>query len=648
MASFEDGASLSGGTRTNSTVTLGGAPAENRILILTLNIEGDVAPTPPTGFKLLVNIDFTGSNAHDLWVWWKRAGASEGTGFTITHSSSWTSAWIGVIQNASTSVNPWSGLMRQGTTTTVTANGVTTLGNDACVIFVRACFDDAGAGSPPSGSTPTFSEHHDLGGNLYTASGTLATAGATGDKTQTIGGSTIAWESVLIVVEDDGTTSGAPPPWPVIAGALAAFASGTTITTTIPAGAETDDIMVLAQMANGSTTFSTPTDWTILGTSIESNSNQSSEWYWKRHDGSESDPASTTSATMSGTLGGYGRIYIFRGALTSADPFEDVTMAGSPTTDNNPDTAAIDTTGVNRLVASLLVVDDDNSWSSGNPPSGWSNLGNRVTSTTGGDCMMDALGRTEVSATSVGAATIGTMSAADYWRSITFALKPNVAGVSVDLTAGTITFSGGTIDPDPGTPTNNLTAGTITFSGGTITGVAVAPEVALTPGVITFSVGSIIVTVSPIEVELAPGVITFSAGTIDPDPGTPVNDLTAGTITFSGGTVTPQAEPPEVALAPGVITFSVGDIVGSEDEPSVVALSPGIITFSGGSISASPGTPEVTLTPGVITFGTGTLDFDNGEPAADHRMVIVYLLLKWHESTLLDLMGDEFRLDQDS
>jgi hypothetical protein len=425
----------------------------------------------PAGFNVFTEVEVT-LDGQTISCGWKRLTAADSGSYTITSDSAldWVcqaAAFSGrdgqlppVISANATSNSA------NASPVSVTANGVTAVtGDDLCWIGALDRSIDGG--------TVTFAPPTDYTERQDTLNGwsaqSIATrdnvsAGATGSitGTATLSTGTAGWASWLVRIPvDDGITQ----PSLVEAGALSANAAGTTITSTIPASAATDDIMVLALMCNGSTTFSTPTDWTLLGTSIESNANQSTEWFWKRHDGSESDPVSTTSATMSGTVGGYGRVYVFRGCTTSGDPFEDVTMAGSPTTDNNPDTAAIDTTGTWRLAVSLLMVDDDNTWSSGNPPSGWSAIG-RVSSTTGGDCMMDGLTQLVPTASTVAAATIGTMSAADYWRSITFGLIPATASGDATVTATTVAAT--TAIPAPTIQT-----------GSTVTAVAVSRSVVI-------------------------------------------------------------------------------------------------------------------------------------------------------------------------
>jgi hypothetical protein len=61
----------------------------------------------------------------------------------------------------------------------------------------------------------------------------------------------------------------------------------------------------------------------------------------------------------------------------------------------------------------------------------WSAAGTAVVSTTGGDAMMDAIQVAVPAAGSVAAVTIGTMSAADYWRSLTLAFLPAAPAIDV-------------------------------------------------------------------------------------------------------------------------------------------------------------------------------------------------------------------------
>jgi hypothetical protein len=229
-------------------------------------------------------------------------------------------------------------------------------------------------------------------------------------------------------------------PTPFAAGDLFDANSGTSITPVIPAGFAADDVAVMECMCNVSSTFSTPTDWAVLGTPVDS-SNQSTGWFWKRLTGAEGNPTSTTSTTGSNAAGLYGRIYVWRGCVTTGDPFEAVTNNGTPTSSATPVSGQVITTGPDELVVSMVLVDDDNPWASGMPPTGWDNMGGRLISTRGGDCMSDAVSRTVPIATTVAGVTLGTMAANDFWRTLTFALLPAAGAPVLGTATGDFEFA---------------------------------------------------------------------------------------------------------------------------------------------------------------------------------------------------------------
>ena len=194
----------------------------------------------------------------------------------------------------------------------------------------------------------------------------------------------------------------------------------------MPTGVQADDIAIVPLMCNAQVAdgvLTPPAGWTQFGTPVD-NTNQSTWWYWRRLTGSDANPTFTSGTPFNTALGGYGRIYVFRGCRTTGDPFEGVTMAGAPTTSTTPTSAEITTTGPNRLAVCFVVVDDDNTWASGYPAGGWNGCGYRAASSTGGDAMFDATARPVVTAAVVPQVTVGTMSAADYWRTMTLALIP--------------------------------------------------------------------------------------------------------------------------------------------------------------------------------------------------------------------------------
>jgi hypothetical protein len=219
-----------------------------------------------------------------------------------------------------------------------------------------------------------------------------------------------------------------------VAASNMAGVSGGNASVALPSGWQADDIAVLQVMTNAGNTFPTPAGWAVLGTAVNS-ANQSTAWFWKRLVGGETTPIVFTIASgtaLSASNGLYARTFAFRGCVASGNPFEDVVNTGSPTTNTTPQTGATFTTdGPNRLVVCLVAVDDDNNWSSGNPPANWTVTGTRTTDTVGGDCMMDAIRQAvPQTGTSITQANIGTMNAADYWRTLTFALAPKVEAAS--------------------------------------------------------------------------------------------------------------------------------------------------------------------------------------------------------------------------
>jgi len=219
-------------------------------------------------------------------------------------------------------------------------------------------------------------------------------------------------------------------------GALNAESSGTSITPiAFPASIANKDIAVMGVGCNAASTFTTPTGqgaWSLLGTSLESDAGQSTEWYWLRLTGAEAAETVTASATFSTTVGGYGQIWVFRNAIDTGNPFESVTAAGT-VSETTPDSSAVVTTDVDRLVVCIAMLDNDTAFASGFPPAGWTDAGggSYSFSTTGGDWATYCMHRTEASATTVPTAVVGTLGASTRWRTLSFALIPQPAAAPV-------------------------------------------------------------------------------------------------------------------------------------------------------------------------------------------------------------------------
>ena len=222
-----------------------------------------------------------------------------------------------------------------------------------------------------------------------------------------------------------------PTMWPqgtlpiyVTAGTLATSTDSTapfTITPTLPAHA-TDDILIVACMHSSGANLTIDAGWNEIITPIN-NANESVGYWWKRAtSASETNPTITASATM-GTVGAYATAFVVKNCVLTGTPFEDATGNGTPTLSTTPATATITTTGADRLAFLIGLLDDDNTVSSGWPPSGYSIVTNQST-TTGNDHRVLAAERYVAAAGDVAGGNIATMSASDYWHVLHLAFLP--------------------------------------------------------------------------------------------------------------------------------------------------------------------------------------------------------------------------------
>lgn len=218
--------SLALGNRTNSTFTAPAGLADNDILLCVMccGDAGDqTAPavTPPSGFTQLTGFPVTISQADPyataLRVFWKLA-ASESGSYTFTHGAADSEGVLYAISGAdATPINPDASTNTGNDTAgVVTALSVTTPVNDSLVIWACVCWNSSGSATPPTGTTPTFTERYDPGasGIIYVADGVLGTAGATGDKNVTTSNGNGRWAATLISIEAGAGGGGAAPVQP--------------------------------------------------------------------------------------------------------------------------------------------------------------------------------------------------------------------------------------------------------------------------------------------------------------------------------------------------------------------------------------------------------------------------------------------------
>lgn len=141
------------------------------------------AITWPSGFNQLDFISVTDPSGFNgkSYIAWKIANAESGS-YTLTHVSSNTAALLIAIQGGSGATPIWS--KNNGTGTTTTALGITPTVDLSYIAFLAHNWQTYGSASPPTGTTPTFTERYDDPLNLlYYADGVLSPAGATGNKT---------------------------------------------------------------------------------------------------------------------------------------------------------------------------------------------------------------------------------------------------------------------------------------------------------------------------------------------------------------------------------------------------------------------------------------------------------------------------------
>lgn len=146
-------------------------------------------PTPPSGFAIWPTgtwpmTNAIGTDQSACWLWYKFASGESGN-YTVTHSTCFRRGIIARVSGNDSTLS--SALLTQNTAkaTTTTWTGFTTAVNSTLVMAFGADMNDTANNlTPPTGTTPTFTERVDIGGE-YLATGVLATAGATGNKTMT-------------------------------------------------------------------------------------------------------------------------------------------------------------------------------------------------------------------------------------------------------------------------------------------------------------------------------------------------------------------------------------------------------------------------------------------------------------------------------
>lgn len=196
---FRSLTSITYASRTNTTLAAPSGLTNGDILVagfITAKAAGAPTPTPPAGFTAFGTettvTDLAGFNGK-LYIFWKRA-ASESGSYTFTHASCTSTAVLMAYSGALVSGTPFgatsnnTGSGPNGTTST--GLSITTTAANSQLLWISHDWEGFATLSPPSGMAERFD------GFVYSADQLIASAGATGNRTQTNGndaGATEQW-----------------------------------------------------------------------------------------------------------------------------------------------------------------------------------------------------------------------------------------------------------------------------------------------------------------------------------------------------------------------------------------------------------------------------------------------------------------------
>ncbi len=178
----------------------------------------------PTGFTLVSGYPQYASTVHsapstggkrNIYLWYKTA-ASESGNYTVNFngsSSRFVSEFLMMAYQTAGAVTVSSSGLNLGASTTATGLSITTTQNNSIVLMLTAGWlDVSNRPAVPSGSTPTFTEVYYNYTAIIASDGPLATAGATGNKTQDSNVSISGWEwgSTLVAIQPAPAAAGNP------------------------------------------------------------------------------------------------------------------------------------------------------------------------------------------------------------------------------------------------------------------------------------------------------------------------------------------------------------------------------------------------------------------------------------------------------
>lgn len=208
-------------SRTNTTVTAPSGITNGDILLGVLFTGATTtAPTatPPSGFTAVTGsplVILDGNGFQGRFAVWAKTASGESGSYQFTHTSCSSQGVVIRISGANASATILTATRAYAgggdSVSTSIASSVTTAVDGSLVLIIGQDWADTSNNlSPPSGTTPTFSEHLDVT-LTHVFSGVLATAGATGNKswTNNVNASQSRWQTYMLAIEP---AAGAPIP----------------------------------------------------------------------------------------------------------------------------------------------------------------------------------------------------------------------------------------------------------------------------------------------------------------------------------------------------------------------------------------------------------------------------------------------------
>lgn len=332
-------------------VALPSGTAANDVMIAAVAFRPYTATiTPPSGWTLVRRVDYTTLQTSSLAVYRKVAGSSEATSFTWSFSAGTTFALGGIqsFYNVDTA-NPIDVEAGQGTPesqTHATPSITTTVANTMLVASFG--LPSSTTWTPPSGMNEGF----DIQAVVPNADGTghsmestwsvQGAAGASGAKSATAAGAASADPGVTHIL------------------ALKPATSAATLSINVPAGTQTNDVMIASVAVRPSTaTIGTPTGWTLVRRIDNASGQTNSLAVFRKVAASE--PASYTWDVSGGTYA-VGGIQSFSNVDTT-NPID--VEAGQATADGfTHATPSITTTVADTMIVTAHTFATSSTWTS--------------------------------------------------------------------------------------------------------------------------------------------------------------------------------------------------------------------------------------------------------------------------------------------